>query len=195
MEPVKEHRFVVVPRGDGLGGNVLDTDPGLGVPLDPVATILKVRRRRKLPKNLQAREILKDQPQANYTMRGFAAKPTYQHEDVYGLKAAAVAVYPIYKGLARLVGMDIIGNASNLDEQAAIVKENWENYDFFFVHFKYTDSTGEDGNLEEKKARTEDFDAFVPKILELDPSVVIVTGDHNAKLSRQSQLASCAYAS
>lgn len=185
VEPVKEHRFVVVLRGDGLGGNVLDTDPqATGVaPLDPVATDPESEKTAEVAKEFlrQAREILKDQPQANFhTMRGFAAKPNLPtYEDVYGLKAAAVAVYPMYKGLARLVGMDIIGNASNLDEQAAIVKENWENYDFFFVHFKYTDSTGEDGNFEEKKARTEDFDAFIPKILELDPSVVIVTGDHS----------------
>ena len=185
VEPVKEHRFVVVLRGEGLGGNVLDTDPqATGVPpLDPVATDAASDKTAEVAKEFlrQAREILKDQPQANFhTMRGFAAKPNLPtYEEVYGLRAAAVAVYPMYKGLARLVGMDVVGNATNLDEQAAIVKEHWDDYDFFFVHFKYTDSTGEDGNFEEKTARTEDFDAFIPKILELDPTVVIVTGDHS----------------
>jgi len=185
VEPVKEHRFVVVLRGPGLGGNVLDTDPqATGVPpLDPVATDPASEKTVEVAKQflVQAREILKDQEHANFhTMRGFAAKPKLPtFAEVYGLRAAAVAVYPMYKGLARLVGMNIIGNASNLDEQATVVKENWDKYDFFFVHFKYTDSTGEDGNFEAKKQRTEDFDAFIPQILELNPDVIIVTGDHS----------------
>ena len=171
--------------GPGLDGNVLDTDPqATGVPpLDPVATDPASEKTVEVAKQflVQAREILKDQEHANFhTMRGFAAKPKLPtFSEVYGLRAAAVAVYPMYKGLARLVGMDIIGNASNLDEQATVVKENWDKYDFFFVHFKYTDSTGEDGNFEAKKQRTEDFDAFIPQILELNPDVVIVTGDHS----------------
>ena len=123
-------------------------------------------------------------------MRGFAAKPNLPtYEEVYGLRGAAVAVYPMYKGLARLVGMDVVGNATNLDEQAAIVKEHWDDYDFFFVHFKYTDIPVKMATSK-KTARTEDFDAFIPKILELDPTVVIVTGDHDTLANAfQSQLA------
>lgn len=185
VEPVKEHRFVVVFRGADLGGNVADTDPqATGVPpLPPVANDAASEKTADIASQFlaQAKVLLKDQPHANFhTMRGFAAKPqlpTYQ--DVYGLRAAAVAVYPMYKGLARLVGMEVVGQANNLDEQAAVVQELWEDYDFFFVHFKYTDSTGEDGNFEAKKERTEEFDAFLPKILDLNPDVVIVTGDHS----------------
>ena len=185
VEPVKEHRFVVVFRGEGLGGHVYDTDPQTtGVPpLDPIAYDDDSHKTVEVAKEFlrQARELLDGEEKANFhTMRGFAAKPNLPtYDEVYGLRAAAVAVYPMYKGLARLVGMDIVGNAQNLEEQATVVKENWDNYDFFFVHFKYTDSTGEDGNFDAKKARTEEFDAAIPLFTQLDPEVLIVTGDHS----------------
>ncbi len=185
VEPVKEHRFVVVLRGEGLGGNVRDTDPqATGVPpLDPVAEDDASAKTVDVAKEFlkQAREILKDEKKANFhTMRGFAAKPDLpSYEEVYGLRAAAVAVYPMYKGLARLVGMDIVGEAQSLDDQMEVLKQHWNDYDFFFVHFKYTDSTGEDGNFDAKVARTEDFDAIIPRVLELNPTVTIVTGDHS----------------
>lgn len=185
VEPVKEHRFVVVFRGAGLGGNVKDTDPqATGVPpLDPVAEDAESQRTADVAKEFlkQARQILKDQKKANFhTMRGFAARPDMpSYEEVYGLRAAAIAVYPMYKGLASLVGMDIVGQATTLDEQMQILKENWDKYDFFFIHFKYTDSTGEDGNFEEKVQRTEQLDACLPAITALKPDVLIVTGDHS----------------
>ncbi len=185
VEPVKEHRFVVVFRGVGLGGNVKDTDPqATGVPpLDPVAEDDASKKTAEVAKEFlkQARHILKDQPKANFhTMRGFANRPDMpSYEEVYGLRAAAVAVYPMYKGLASLVGMDIIGEASTLDEQMQVLKEHWDKYDFFFIHFKYTDSTGEDGNFEEKVKRTEQLDACIPSITALKPDVLIVTGDHS----------------
>lgn len=185
VEPVKEHRFVVVFRGVGLGGNVKDTDPqATGVPpLDPVAEDDASKKTAEVAKEFlkQARHILKDQPKANFhTMRGFANRPDMpSYEEVYGLRSAAVAVYPMYKGLASLVGMDIIGEASTLDEQMQVLKEHWDKYDFFFIHFKYTDSTGEDGNFEEKVKRTEQLDACIPSITALKPEVLIVTGDHS----------------
>ncbi len=185
MEPVKEHRFVVVFRGPGLSGNVKDTDPqATGVPpLDPIAEDAASRKTADVAREFlkQAKVILKDEKKANFhTMRGFAARPDLpSFEDVYGLNAAAIAVYPMYKGLARLVGMDIIGQASTLDDQMAVLKEAWDEYDFFFIHFKYTDSTGEDGNFAEKVKRTEDVDAIIPKITALNPDVLIVTGDHS----------------
>jgi 2,3-bisphosphoglycerate-independent phosphoglycerate mutase len=185
VEPVKEHRFVVVLRGDGLGGNVKDTDPqATGVPpLDPLAEDAASQKTAELAKEFlkQAREILRDQPKANFhTMRGFASRPDLPpFEEVYGLKAAAIAVYPMYKGLARLVGMDIVGQATTLDEQMDVLKQAWNDYDFFFIHFKYTDSTSEDGNFEEKVKRTEQLDACIPAINALNPDVFIVTGDHS----------------
>lgn len=185
VEPVKEHRFVVVLRGEGLGCNVRDTDPqATGVPpLDPVADDAASEKTVEAAKEFlrQAREILSDQPKANFhTMRGFAAKPALpSYEEVYGLRAAAIAVYPMYKGLARLVGMDIVGSAQTLDEQMDLLAEKWNDYDFFFVHFKYTDSTGEDGDFDAKVKRTEEFDTCIPRVNALNPDVVIVTGDHS----------------
>ncbi len=185
VEPVKEHRFVVVFRGAGLGGNVKDTDPqAVGVtPLDPVAEDAASRRTADVAMEFlrQAKDILKSHPKANFhTMRGFANKPDLpSYEQVYGLKAAAIAVYPMYKGLARLVGMHVIGKASTLDEQMHVLRDSWQAYDFFFMHFKYTDSTGEDGNFAEKVKRIEELDAALPAIASLKPDVLIVTGDHS----------------
>jgi 2,3-bisphosphoglycerate-independent phosphoglycerate mutase len=190
VEPVKEHRFVIVLRGTGvnagqLGDNVADTDPqATGVPpLDPEPGDPDSYLTAEVAKQFvaQARKLLADQPKANcLTLRGFASKPNLPtYEEVYGLRAAAIAVYPMYKGLAQLVGMDILGHAKTLDEQMEVLKENWDKYDFFFIHFKYTDSTGEDGNFAAKVKRTEEYDAAVPKIMALKPDVLIATGDHS----------------
>lgn len=185
VEPVKEHRFVVVLRGEGLGGNVRDTDPqATGVaPLDPVADDAASQRTAEVAKEFlrQARDILAGQPKANFhTMRGFAAKPDLPtYKEVYGLNAAAIAVYPMYKGLARLVGMEIVGQATTLQEQMDVLKQSWAQYDFFFIHFKYTDSTGEDGDFAAKVQRIEELDAVIPQLRQLNPTVTIVTGDHS----------------
>ena len=185
VEPVKEHRFVVVLRGDGLGGDVADTDPqATGVPLlAPIPQNEASRRTAEVAAEFarQGAALLADQSAANaFSMRGFSASPSLpSFEDVYGLRAAAIAVYPMYKGLAKLVGMDIVGDAKTLAEQMEILKARWEEYDFFFIHFKYTDSTGEDGDFDAKVKRIEEFDAAVPQVTALDPSVTIVTGDHS----------------
>jgi 2,3-bisphosphoglycerate-independent phosphoglycerate mutase len=185
VQPVKEHRFVVVFRGPDLGGNVSDTDPQrTGVPpLDPVADDEASAKTAEVAKEFlkQAGTILADEPKANFhTMRGFAAKPALPtYKDVYGLRAAAIAVYPMYKGLARLVGMDIVGSAQTLQEQIDTLRDSWTNYDFFFIHFKYTDSTGEDGDFDGKVKRIEEFDAILPQVEALGPEVLIVTGDHS----------------
>ena len=185
VEPVKEHRFVVVFRAPGLGGNVKDTDPqAVGVlPLDPVAVDAASEKTAQVAKEFlkQAKEILKSEKKANFhTMRGFAARPALpSYSEVYGLRAAAIAVYPMYRGLASLVGMDIVGKASTLSEQVQVLAEKWNDYDFFFLHYKYTDSTGEDGNFDEKVKRIEVLDACLPSITSLKPTVLIVTGDHS----------------
>ncbi len=185
VEPVKEHRFVVVFRGEGLGGQVLDTDPQeTGVPpLDPKAVDAASQKTAEVAKQFvaQAQQLLAGEKKANgLTMRGFSPRPNPpSYQEVYGLKAAAIAVYPMYKGLARLVGMDILGDAQTLDDQIQVLEENWDKYDFFFLHYKYTDSTGEDGNFESKVKRIEQFDAVIPRVTDLNPSVLIVTGDHS----------------
>lgn len=185
VRPVKEHRFVVVFRLAGLGGDLDDTDPQrTGVPpLPVVGNDDASKRTAKLATEFleKVREMLADQPAANgATMRGFAGRPALpSYEEVYGLRAAAIAVYPMYKGLASLVGMEIVGQPKTLGEQIDLLTEKWNDYDFFFIHFKYTDSTGEDGNFDEKVKRIEQLDAIIPRINQLAPDVFIVTGDHS----------------
>jgi len=149
VEPVKEHRFVVVFRAPGLGGDVLDTDPqATGVaPLAPKAANPASAKTAEIAAEFvkQAQTLLADQPKANgLTLRGFSERPALpSFEEVYGLRAAAIAVYPMYKGLARLVGMNLVGPAQTLDEQLTVLIEEWSNYDFFFLHYKYTDQQAE----------------------------------------------------
>jgi len=185
VKPVKEHRFVVVFRGPGLDGGVADTDPqATGVaPLDPQPATPAARRTADVAREFvrQARGILADEQKANgMVLRGFAAKPALpSYQELYGLRAAAIAVYPMYKGLARLVGMTLVGQAQTLAEQIDELATCWNEYDFFFLHFKYTDSTGEDGAFAEKVKRIEELDAALPGIEALRPDVLIVTGDHS----------------
>ncbi len=185
VEPVKEHRFVVIFRGEGLGGNVADTDPQReGVPpLAPVAHDAASKRTAEVAARFiaEAQKLLAREPKANgLTMRGFAAAPVIpSYEEVYGLRAAAIAVYPMYKGLAQLAGMAIVGKPATLAEEIDVLERAWRDYDFFFVHFKYTDSRGEDGNFAEKVKMIEQFDAVVPRVLALQPTVLVVTGDHS----------------
>ena len=194
VEPVQEHRFVVVFRGEGLGGDVADTDPQkTGVPvLDPVAHDEASKKTAQIAKEFhtQAVKILAGQPKANnHTMRGFATKPSLPHfPDLFGLKSAAIAVYPMYKGLASLVGMEIVGQPQTLSEEIDVLKSVWDSYDFFFVHFKYTDSRGEDGDFDAKVKMIEEFDSMIPRIMELKPACLVVTGDHStpAKMSSHS---------
>ncbi|HVP11561.1 MAG TPA: 2,3-bisphosphoglycerate-independent phosphoglycerate mutase [Phycisphaerae bacterium] len=185
VEPVRDYRFVLVLRGEGLEGDVDDTDPQrVGAkPLAPKARTPGSRRTAEIAAEFvrQAREILKNEHPANMlTLRGFARKPPIPTmKEVYGLKAAAVAVYPMYRGLARLVGMTMLPPMATVEDQVAALKKNWDAFDFFFFHYKYTDSTGEDGNFDEKDRHIEKLDAQVGQIAAMKPAVLIVTGDHS----------------
>jgi 2,3-bisphosphoglycerate-independent phosphoglycerate mutase len=185
VEPVREYRLVVRFRGEGLGDNVADTDPlstGLH-PLEPKAADSASGKTARVAAEFlrQARQILKDEHPANFLMlRGFARFPKIATmEDVYGLRSAAIAVYPMYRGLARLVGMTVVEPGKTLADQMGVLAANWGSYDFFFLHYKYTDSTGEDGDFARKVEMIEALDAEVPKVLALKPDVLIVTGDHS----------------
>ena len=202
VRPVKEYRLVVVLRGEGLGGQVHDTDPQrTGVPpleakARPVADAASVRadagsgghdtsseKTADICADFlrQARELLKNDAPANFlTLRGIAKRPKIPtFEEVYGVRPAAIAVYPMYRGLARLVGMSVLDAGATVDDQMARLEAAWNDYDFFFVHYKYTDSTGEDGNFAAKVEKTEAVDAALPRITALKPDVLIVTGDHS----------------
>jgi 2,3-bisphosphoglycerate-independent phosphoglycerate mutase len=185
VEPVREHRFVVVFRGDNLGDHVNDTDPqALNVP--PLHAVGEDANSQNTAKAINhfAAEAVKllnaDAPTNMVTLRGFARYPKIATmQDIYGLKSACIAVYPMYKGLARLVGMDILNAGSTLAEQVETLKKAWNNYDFFFLHYKYTDSTGEDGNFDAKVEKIELLDMEIPHIRALNPDVMLVTGDHS----------------
>jgi 2,3-bisphosphoglycerate-independent phosphoglycerate mutase len=185
VEPVREHRLVVVFRGDNLGDKVNDTDPQQTghKPLvargeDPASENTARIANQFLAE--AARVLQGEAPTNMVTLRGFARYPRIDtFQDVYGLRPAAIAVYPMYKGLARLVGMDVLDAGATLADQMETLRRVWKDYDFFFIHFKYTDSTGEDGNFAAKVEMIERLDAEVPKVLALDPAVLIVTGDHS----------------
>lgn len=185
VEPVKEHRFVVVYRGDGLGDKVNDTDPqAVGVPALEAQGADEASRKTAAAVNefvSQVGRLLKDDAPTNgCTLRGFARYPKIATmQEIFGLKCAAIAVYPMYKGLARLVGMDVLDAGDTLATQLATLKKGWGQYDFFFLHYKYTDSTGEDGNFVKKVEVIEALDAAIPGMIELKPDVFIVTGDHS----------------
>lgn len=185
VEPVREYRLVVRFRAEGLGDQVCDTDPlstGLHT-LEPKAADAGSEKTAKIAAEFlrQAKEVLKNESPANFLMlRGFAKFPKIDTmEEVYGVKPVAIAVYPMYRGLARLVGMTVVEPGKTLADQIEVAKANWDAYDFFFIHYKYTDSTGEDGDFSRKVAMIEAFDAEVRKLRALGPDVLIVTGDHS----------------
>jgi 2,3-bisphosphoglycerate-independent phosphoglycerate mutase len=185
VEPVKDYRAVVVFRGKGLSDAVADTDPqASGVPpLDPIPADEKARHTAEVAKEFvgQARKILASQTPANgVLLRGFAELPHIPSmKDLFALDPLAIAVYPDYKGVARLVGMAVVEDLADLDAQAKALAAGWAAHDFFFVHHKYSDSRGEDGDFDAKVKEIEKVDAFLPRILELKPDVIVVTGDHS----------------
>jgi len=185
VEPVREHRFVLVLRGDGLGDAVNDTDPQqVGArPLEAVGSDPVSAKTARLVNQFVAgaARMLHDQAPTNMvTLRGFARYPKIETmQEVYGLRSAAIAVYPMYKGLARLVGMKIADAGATLGDQMETLRTLWNDFDFFFLHYKYTDSTGEDGNFAAKVEMIEKLDGELPKVRALEPDVLIVTGDHS----------------
>lgn len=179
-----QHRVLVVLRGAGLDPRVADTDPQkLGVPpRAPHALTPHADRTARAVAELdhQVRQLLASDKQVNcILLRGFDTHRELPPMQVrYGLNPAAVAVYPMYRGIAKLVGMDVLAKAANLDDQVTILRNHWEQYDYFFVHHKGADSAGEDGDFEAKVAAIEALDAIVPAIMEQQPDVLVVTGDH-----------------
>ncbi len=180
-----QHRVLVVLRGQDLDPHVDDTDPQMTgcPPLVPMAQTRAATHTAEVVAELdrQARDILAGQPKANaLLLRGLDSQrqlPTVQER--YGLRAAAVAVYPMYRGIGRLVGMQPVGPPATMDEQVVLLKEHWQDYDFFFFHHKPSDSAGEDGDFHGKVAAIEALDAVIPELMAMTPDVVAVTGDHS----------------
>lgn len=185
VKPVKDHRACVVFRGPDLGDKVNDTDSQqTGVP--PLTAKAEAQGSEKTARiaNAFVAEVNKRleglSPANTLLLRGFASLPTIPSMNTrYGLDAVCIAVYPDYKGVARLLDMKVVEDLHDLSEQLAAIKSNWDSHTFFFMHHKYTDSTGEDGNFDAKVEQIEAVDSYIPQILELKPDVLIVTGDHS----------------
>ncbi|MHB8521601.1 MAG: 2,3-bisphosphoglycerate-independent phosphoglycerate mutase [Limisphaerales bacterium] len=184
----KGHRFVVIFRGKGLEGPLTDADPhreGLPVPkVEPVnKKSLKAKKAAQLVAGFYAAAlplIAKKKPANGFLMRGIAHQPGIPlFADRYQLRAACLAVYPMYKGLAQLVGMTKLEGPQTITQQFERYLAEYDNYDFFFIHYKYTDLHGEDGNFESKKKVIEEFDAALPVLLRKRPDVLAITGDHS----------------
>lgn len=184
----KGHRFVVVFRGKGLEGPLSDADPhreGLAVPqAAPLnAKSLKAKKAAKLVSEFYQAALpllAKKHPANGFLMRGIAHQPEIpRFQDRYGMRPACIAVYPMYKGLAQLVGMVKLEAPQTIAEQFERYLVEYDNFDFFFIHFKYTDMYGEDGNFAAKRKAVEDFDAALPILLRKKPDVLAITGDHS----------------
>lgn len=180
----RQHRLLVVVRGAGLDPRVTDTDPqDAGVPpaepraVDPAAELMAEVVRRLTE---EARRVLSDETRANgLLLRGFDSQrklPSFAER--YRLSAAALAVYPMYRGIAHLLGMRVLGRPPDLQGELKLLREHWEGADFFFLHHKDADSAGEDGNRPAKVAAIERLDEAVPDLVALEPDVLVVTGDH-----------------
>jgi 2,3-bisphosphoglycerate-independent phosphoglycerate mutase len=185
VEPVQDQRFVLILRGEGLGDQIAETDPQReGVPPhEAVATAPEGERSAQIVRDwvARAREILGGRERGNgVLLRGWSKRPDMPpFPEIWKLRAAAVTVYPMYRGVAKLCGMNSIEGAHTIAEQFELVKQHWDDYDFFFVHYKYTDSAGEDGDFRRKVDAINQFDAALPALLALKPDVIVVTGDHS----------------
>jgi 2,3-bisphosphoglycerate-independent phosphoglycerate mutase len=187
--PGMEHRFAILLRFpeplEPDAAMISDTDPQKEGerPLYPTPLAKSAERVSRIVEKLinSIRNILKDERNANYAlMRGFSNMPHIPvFQEAFGLNALAIATYPMYRGLARLVEMDTPAVEGTVQDEVDFLKKRYNEYDFFFLHVKKVDSCGEDGNFEEKCRRIEEFDVLLPQILELNPDVLIITGDHS----------------
>jgi 2,3-bisphosphoglycerate-independent phosphoglycerate mutase len=185
VRPEMDYRGVVIFRGRGLSDKVSDSDPqAVGVPpLEIKALNPEAVSTAELANAFatRAREVLADEAPANgVLLRGFAKPPKLPSvADLYKLNAAAIAVYPMYRGLAHLAGMELLRTGKTMQDELDTLRESWDRYEFFFVHFKYTDSAGEDGDFDRKVKVIEEVDQLIPSILQLGPDVLAITGDHS----------------
>ena len=183
--PVQDYRFVLRLRGEGLSEFISETDPQVTgaapltvKPLAPGAT-----RTAALVNEFvaQAGKLLAEEERANMVLlRGFARLPDLPPMgDVYRLNTAGIAAYPMYRGLAEVAGMKVIPTGHTFGDEVETLRQNYNNHDFFFIHYKPADAAGEDGDFDAKVKCLEDLDPFIPQIRELEPDVFLVAGDHS----------------
>jgi len=185
VHPVKEHRFIVVFRGEGLAPDVSDSDPQQTGVAPKIITALNPQASRTASIASQfiarAKAILSKHHPANMVLlRGFSQRPQFPTMgEIYKLKPAAIAGYPMYRGLAKLVGMEVLETGTSIEDEFVTLKRNYANYDFFFLHIKGTDSAGEDGDFDRKVRIIEQVDNALSTLMSLEPDVLVVTGDHS----------------
>ncbi len=182
----KEHRAVAIFKGEGFSDALNDSDPqrtGLEpLPVEPQDDSGEAKKSAALANEFieKVDAILEGKQPANTVLlRGFGMHPNLpSFDEIYDLKAAAIASYPMYKGLARLAGMELLKEGEGISGEFETLKANWDDYDFFFVHVKPTDAAGEDGDFGRKSEVIEEVDGLLPEILDLGPDVLAITGDH-----------------
>jgi 2,3-bisphosphoglycerate-independent phosphoglycerate mutase len=188
IRPEKEHRAALVFKGSGLSELITDTDPqhtglaplrcealpGGGEAAERTAAMVNVYLEK-------VADLLADEHPANMIVtRGFAKLPDIPRmSDLYSIRAGAIATYPMYRAVAKLVGMELVDTGMSFADQLEALEGAWEEYDYFFIHYKYTDSRGEDGDFDAKVACIEEVDALMPRLVALNPDVLAVTGDHS----------------
>jgi 2,3-bisphosphoglycerate-independent phosphoglycerate mutase len=185
LAPGKEHRFVLLLRGAKLDPAISDNDPQKNyqkikqiTPLTP-----KAKRTAQIVNKFinKANELLESDYLANtLLLRGFSSLPKIPSmKNLYKLKSVAIATYPMYKGLAKLVGMEVLECGETLEDELRCLKKKLDEYDFFYFHIKKTDSYGEDGNFDAKVKLIEEIDEYIPELLKLKPEVLVITSDHS----------------
>lgn len=185
VRPEMQYRAVIVWRGEGLSDAIADTDPQTtgAAPLPARALKPEAEKTAEIISRFvaEANRLLADEPQANtILLRGFGRLPSIPtFQELYGLKAAVIAAYPMYRGLAKLVGMEELPAGQTFADQVASLKKAWHDYDYFFLHVKGSDAAGEDGDFARKVSVIEEVDAGLSELLALDPDVLVVTGDHS----------------
>jgi 2,3-bisphosphoglycerate-independent phosphoglycerate mutase len=185
VEPVREHRFLLVLRGEGLSDYLTETDPQRegAKPLPVRATSPEAESTAALLNQWieHAAETLAGHEPANMlTLRGLAKHPPMPSiAEICKFRAAAIAAYPMYRGLAKLVGMEVIKTGSTFADELDTLRQNWDKYDFFFIHFKKADAAGEDGDFQAKIAALEEIDSYIDDLHALQADVFMVAGDHS----------------
>lgn len=185
VKPVRDHRFLLVLRGDGLSDQLSETDPQRdgAKPLPVQALSAEAGPTAQLLNDFidRAREVLRDDQPANMlTLRGLAKQPPMPSiSETCKFRAAAIAAYPMYRGLAKLVGMNVLQTGETFADEVETLKSTWDEYDFFFIHFKRADAAGEDGDFQAKIHALEEVDGYIDQLHALQADVFMIAGDHS----------------
>lgn len=184
VHPVKEYRFVLILRGMDLSERITESDPQrTGMPpLEIQPEGLEAAQTAEAANEFvrQASELLKEEQANMVLLRGFSKLPHLTSmSEIYGLNPAGIAAYPMYRGIAKVAGMTVLSSGTTFDQEITSLREHFDEHDFFYLHYKPADAAGEDGDFESKVKALENLDDHIPSILDLNPDVLIIAGDHS----------------